>query len=213
MNQMYMNPMYMNQMNPMYMNQMNPMYMNQMNPMYMNQMNPMYMNQMSMNNPNLDEIKKMIGEEGINKMNLDIGNTSWMETMNPTLVKWKLSMMNQQQKEEYKKWLKLIGYKIGKLAGEKKKKEQGKNTDSSETNIAPEKPKNGEITVKFDKGGNITSIKMKTEEMVASLIYEYFEKSKTTTGKFNFNGRELTPNNCEDLNTAGLTDGCTIIVS
>ena len=239
MNQMGMNPMQMNQMgmNQMGMNQMgmNPMGMNQMgmNPMVMNQMgmNPMQMNLMGMNqmgmnpmgmnamqmNPmaNLDEIKNMIGEDGINKMNLEIGNTSWMEVMNPMMRKMKLNMMNQQQQNQYKQWLKFIGYKIGKLAAEKKKKDQGINTPSTETNnnIPAATSNDGEITVKFKKGSSITSIKMKANEMVADLINEYFVKSNTNSGTFTFNGRQLKPTDCEELNTVGLSDGSTINVS
>ena len=225
MNPMQMNPMQM-QMNPMQMNpmqmQMNPMQMNpmqmQMNPMQMNpmqmQMNPM-MNQMQMqmNMTNFDEIKKMIGEDGINKMNLETGNTSWMEAMNPMMIKMKMNMMNQQQQNQYKQWVKLIGYKVGKLVALKNKKDQGITTTSSQTNNTPATPTNGEITVKFKKGNDIKSIKMKADEMVADLINEYFVKSGTTTGKFNFNGTELSPMNCEDLASAGLTDGSTITVS
>ena len=163
---------------------------------------------------NLDEIKKMIGEDGINKMNLEIGNTSWMEALNPTMRKMKMNMMNQVQQNQYKQWLTFIGYKIGKLSAEKKKKDQGINNTSSEANnTTTSTPKNGEITVKFDKAGTITSIKMKADEMVANLINEYFVKSNTKTGKFTFNGRELTPMDCEDLNNVGLTDGSTINVS
>ena len=73
-------------------------------------------------------------------------------------------------------------------------------------------PNEIEITIKFNKKGKIIKIKMSNYSMVAELIYEYFEKTKTKTGTFNFYGIILEPFDTSLLYCVGLKDNSEIIV-
>ena len=112
------------------------------------------------------------------------------------------------------------GYKMGKMMAQlmKKQKEQQnknkpQNNSSNIQNNTTGNIGNKKITIDFNKGGTITKIKMNSDAMVAELINEYFQKSGTTNGTFNFNGNYLQPDDCTPLNEAGLKNGDQIIVN
>ena len=69
-----------------------------------------------------------------------------------------------------------------------------------------------DITIKFNNGGNIIKIKMSNDSMVAELIYEYLEKTKTNKGTFYFNSIILPPMDASCLYEVGLCDNSEIIV-
>ena len=71
---------------------------------------------------------------------------------------------------------------------------------------------NRDVTIKFNKGGKIVEIKMSDESMVAELINEYFERTKTKEGTFTFDGIILSPTDASSLYYVGLYDNSEIIV-
>ena len=171
------------------MGMMNPMMMNQMNGM----MNPMMMNQMSgMMNPMM-----------MNQMN---------GMMNPMM------MMTPEQKKEWQKQQRYLGYLAGKkMMEEKKKKERGGQSATTNPTTTPNvnptaTNATGEITVKFIKGGTTKNIKINSTDMVAELIDKYCNETHTT-GTFSFNGANLDPMDCRGLGEAGIIDGSQINVS
>ena len=54
---------------------------------------------------------------------------------------------------------------------------------------------------------------MKNDNMVAELLNEYFIKTNTKNGNFNFNGYTLFPNDIATLFESGLKNNSEIIVS
>ena len=84
---------------------------------------------------------------------------------------------------------------------EQQNKNKPKNNTSNNQNNTTEITGNKKITIEFKKGGTI--ITMKSDVMVAELIDEYFKKSGTTNGTFNFKGNYLQPDDCSSLNEAG----------
>ena len=69
-----------------------------------------------------------------------------------------------------------------------------------------------DITIKFNNGGNIIKIKMSNDSMVAELINEYYEKTKTEKGTFYFNDTILIQMDTSCLYEVGLCDNSEIIV-
>ena len=69
-----------------------------------------------------------------------------------------------------------------------------------------------EITIKFDKRGLITKIRLSNYYMVAELIDEYYRRTKTKDSIFKFNGIILTPIDTRTLCKAGLVDNSEIKV-
>ena len=192
MNNMGMGMNNMNNMNQMGSNTMGPMGMNNMmNNMGMNNqmaMNPMFMNSM--------------GPMGMNNM---MGNMAMMQGMMPQMQKTPMT-------EEQKKQLRMQGYLMGKkMAEERRKQNAAKNPNP--TPAVQEGPATGELTIKFNKGGSVTTIKMDAESMVAELINEYFVKSKTKSGNFKFNNNTLSTTDTSTLAEAGLKNNSEITVS
>ena len=180
-----MNPGMMQGMNPGMMQGMNPGMMQGMNPGMMKRMNSGMM--MPMMNPGM-----------------------MMPIMNPgMMMPFKLK---RQLTEDEKRKLRIQGYLEGKrLALERKKQLEAQ---KPKINIPQNnQPLKGNITVKFNKGGNITRITMDVEKMVAELLDEYFRKTGTQNGNFNFQGNALTINDASSLSEAGLKNGSVIIVS
>ena len=68
-----------------------------------------------------------------------------------------------------------------------------------------------EITIKFNKLGSITEMKMKAGTMIAELIAEYCEKTKDE-GPFKYKGTILNPDDCSLLLDYGMQNGDEIIV-
>ena len=68
------------------------------------------------------------------------------------------------------------------------------------------------LTIKFNNGGNIIEIEIHNDYMVAELINEYFEKTKTYEGKFIFNNKILSPYDVNSLYEVGLKDNSEINV-
>ena len=175
-----------NGMNPMMM----PGIMPGMNPMMMPGMNPMMM-------------------PGMNPMMMPGMNPMMMPGIMPGVQKTPLT---EQQKQQ----LRMQGYLMGKkMALEKKKTLEAQNPKPTvnSSNINQSEPASGNITIHFKKGGNITKIKRNAESMVAELIDDYFHKTNTTDGNFNFQGTVLTPLDTQSLAEAGLRNGSEIIVS
>ena len=179
-----MNPGMMQGMNPGMMQGMNPGMMQGMNPGMMKRMNSGMM--MPMMNPGM-----------------------MMPIMNPGMMPFKIK---RQLTEDEKRKLRIQGYLEGKrLALERKKQLEAQ---KPKINIPQNnQPLKGNITVKFNKGGNITRITMDVEKMVAELLDEYFRKTGTQNGNFNFQGNALTINDASSLSEAGLKNGSVIIVS
>ena len=71
--------------------------------------------------------------------------------------------------------------------------------------------KETEITIKFNKRGSITEIKMKAGFMIAELLAEYYEKTKEQ-GQFKYKGTILKPDDCSSLLDNGMQNGDEIIV-
>ena len=71
----------------------------------------------------------------------------------------------------------------------------------------------GEITIKFNKNGDIIKIKMDERLMVAELLNEYFKKTNTMKCHFQFNEKTLKPCDTDSLAEAGLKNNSEIIVS
>ncbi len=95
-----------------------------------------------------------------------------------------------------------------KMAEERKKKQAPK-----ETPVVEETPAKGEITINFNKGGNITAVKMDAESMVAEAINEYFVKSNTKAGTFTFNGQTLSPSDTTSLAETGFKNNSEVTVT
>ena len=172
-------------MNPGMMQGMNPGMMQGMNPGMMKRMNSGMM--MPMMNPGM-----------------------MMPIMNPgMMMPFKLK---RQLTENEKRKLRIQGYLEGKRLALERKKQL--DAQKPKINIPQNnQPLKGNITVKFNKGGNITRITMDVEKMVAELLDEYFRKTGTQNGNFNFQGNALTINDASSLSEAGLKNGSVIIVS
>ena len=97
-----------------------------------------------------------------------------------------------------------------KMAEERKKQNAAKNPESSP---AQEGPATGELTIKFNKGGSVTTIKMDAGSSVFELINEYFEKTKTTNGTFTFNGTKLGISDISTLSEVGMKNNSEITVT
>ena len=171
--------------NPGMMQGMNPGMMQGMNPGMMKRMNSGMM--MPMMNPGM-----------------------MMPIMNPgMMMPFKLK---RQLTEDEKRKLRIQGYLEGKRLALERKKQL--DAQKPKINIPQNnQPLKGNITVKFNKGGNITRITMDVEKMVAELLDEYFRKTGTQNGNFNFQGNALTINDASSLSEAGLKNGSVIIVS
>ena len=179
-----MNPGMMQGMNPGMMKRMNSGMMPMMNPGMMQMMNPGMM--MSMMNPGM-----------------------MMPIMNPGMMPFKIK---RQLTEDEKRKLRIQGYLEGKRLALERKKQL--DAQKPKINIPQNnQPLKGNITVKFNKGGNITRITIDVEKMVAELLDEYFRKTGTQNGNFNFQGNALTINDASSLSEAGLKNGSEIIVS
>ena len=203
-----MNPGMMQGMNPGMMQGMNPGMMQGMNPGMMQGMNPGMMKRMNsgmmpMMNPG---IKMPMMNPGMMPM---MNPGMMMPIMNPGMMPFKIK---RQLTEDEKRKLRIQGYLEGKrLALERKKQLEAQ---KPKINIPQNnQPLKGNITVKFNKGGNITRITMDVEKMVAELLDEYFRKTGTQNGNFNFQGNALTINDASSLSEAGLKNGSVIIVS
>ena len=184
----------MNNMNQMGSNTMGPMGMNNMmNNMGMGMNNQMGMNQMFMNS---------MGPMGMNNM---MANMAMMQGMMPQMQKAPMT-------EEQKKQLRMQGYLMGKKMAEERKKRNAANNPNP-TPTVQEGPATGELSIKFKKGGSVTTIKMDAGSMVAELINEYFLKSHTTSGTFKYNNNALDPNDTSSLAEAGLKNNSEISVS
>ena len=133
-----------------------------------------------------------------------------MPIMNPgMMMPFKLK---RQLTEDEKRKLRIQGYLEGKRLALERKKQL--DAQKPKINIPQNnQPLKGNITVKFNKGGNITRITMDVEKMVAELLDEYFRKTGTQNGNFNFQGNALTINDASSLSEAGLKNGSVIIVS
>ena len=196
-----MNPGMMQGMNPGMMQGMNPGMMQGMNPGMMQGMNPGMMQGM---NPGM--MKRMNSGMMIPMMNPGM----MMPIMNPgMMMPFKLK---RQLTEDEKRKLRIQGYLEGKRLALERKKQL--DAQKPKINIPQNnQPLKGNITVKFNKGGNITRITMDVEKMVAELLDEYFRKTGTQNGNFNFQGNALTINDASSLSEAGLKNGSVIIVS
>ena len=180
---------------------MNPGMMQGMNPGMMQGMNPGMMQGM---NPGM--MKRMNSGMMIPMMNPGM----MMPIMNPgMMMPFKLK---RQLTEDEKRKLRIQGYLEGKRLALERKKQL--DAQKPKINIPQNnQPLKGNITVKFNKGGNITRITMDVEKMVAELLDEYFRKTGTQNGNFNFQGNALTINDASSLSEAGLKNGSVIIVS
>ena len=188
-------------MNPGMMQGMNPGMMQGMNPGMMQGMNPGMMQGM---NPGM--MKRMNSGMMMPMMNPGM----MMPIMNPgMMMPFKLK---RQLTEDEKRKLRIQGYLVGKRLALERKKQL--DAQKPKINIPQNnQPLKGNITVKFNKGGNITRITMDVEKMVAELLDEYFRKTGTQNGNFNFQGNALTINDASSLSEAGLKNGSVIIVS
>ena len=181
-----MNPMcQMPSINPLMMHQVNPMcQIPSINPLMMAQMNPMYQMQL-----------------------FKIMNPCMMPQINPFMMKGG----NMPLTEEQKRQIKINGYLVGKqMALQMKQLKKQQEKVISPPIIQPDK---GIISIQFKKGTSTINITMKSDEMVADLLNEYFVKSHTTNGKFNFNGNILLPTDVSSLSQVGLKNGSIIYVS
>ena len=203
-----MNPGMMQGMNPGMMQGMNPGMMQGMNPGMMQGMNPGMMKRMNsgmmpMMNPG---IKMPMMNPGMMPM---MNPGMMMPIMNPGMMPFKIK---RQLTEDEKRKLRIQGYLEGKRLALERKKQL--DAQKPKINIPQNnQPLKGNITVKFNKGGNITRITMDVEKMVAELLDEYFRKTGTQNGNFNFQGNALTINDASSLSEAGLKNGSVIIVS
>ena len=155
-------------------------------------------------NPQMGMANSMgnLGQIGINNMMNQMGMMPMMPMM---------GMQKGPMTEEQKKQLRMQGYLMGKkMAEEKRKANAAKNPSPAPVQEAPV---SGEINIKFNKGGSITEIKMDSSSMVAELINEYFSKSGSNQGTFNFNGRSLKPTDPDSLAEAGLKNNSQVNVS
>ena len=170
--------------------QMNNQMMNQMGMMPgMNMMNPQMLNSM--------------GPMGMNQMMMNQMGMGMMPMM---------GMQKMPLTEEQKRILREQGYKIGKQMAEAQKKANAAKNPAPAPAV-PEGPATGELTIKFKKGGSVTTIKMDAESMVAELINEYFTKTSTQSGTFKFGGNTLAPTDTSTLAEAGLKNNSEITVS
>ena len=174
------------------------------------------MNNMSNSMDNLTMSNPMMNQMGMNPqmmgMNPMMMNSMGPMGMNAMMMPNMMPMMNMQKKpmtEEEKKQLRMQGYLMGKKMAEEKKK----NMAPKQAPVVQEGPVTGEISIKFNKGGSITTIKMDAGSMVAEAINEYFEKSKTKAGTFTFNGQQLNPMDPTTLAEAGFKNGSQVTVT
>ena len=182
------------------MNNMNNMGSNTMGPMGMNDM----MNNMGMNNQ-MGMNPMMMNTMGPTGMNNMMFNMGMMPGMMPQMQRTPLT-------EEQKKQLRYQGYLLGKKMAEERRKKNAANNPVP-TPTVEEAPATGELTIKFKKGGSVTTIKMDAGSMVAELINEYFEKTHTNSGNFKYNNNNLSPNDTSTLAEAGLKNNAEITVS
>ena len=239
MNMMNMNNPTMNMMN---MNNMNNPTMNMMNMNNMNNMNMMNMNNMGMGamdptmfgqncmNPGMMNNPMMMGGNmgmGFNNPMMGMGNpmmgmgNPMMGMGNPMMgnnmgmgMKPNLNMMTPQQREEYKKQQRYLGYLYGKkMAEEKRKAQQGQNAGKTETPVEtkPQITPDSDVTIKFNKGGTITEVKVKGNSMIAELISEYYSKTNNQ-GPFKYKGRELKVEDCSTIIDNGMNNDDEITV-
>jgi hypothetical protein len=210
MNNMGMNNMGMNNMG------MNNMGMNNMNMNMMN-MNPQMggnnmsnsMGSLSLSNPMMNQMSLNPQMMGMNPMMM---NSMGPMGMNAMMMPNMMPMMNMQKQpltEEQKKQLRMQGYLLGKKMAEEKKKNQA----PKQAPVVQQGPATGEISIKFNKGGSVTTIKMDAASMVAEAINEYFEKTKTKAGTFKFNGQQLDPMDATSLADAGFNNGSEVTVT
>ena len=151
-------------------------------------MNPMMMGGNGMN-MGMNPMMMGMGNMGMNPMMMGMGNMGMNQ-----------NMMTPQQKEEWKKQQRYLGYLYGKkMAEEKKKQSQGAQTSQTKS-VESSQPvtDDTELTIKFNKGGNITEIKMKADSMIAELIAAYYEKTKNN-GPFKYKGKPLKSDDCTSL--------------
>ena len=133
--------------------------------------------------------------------------------MNPCMMPF-MQIRKPPLTEEQKKNLRYMGYLMGKKMAQERKKTIEAQTPKNNVNYSCPPPiAKGNITIKFRKGGVVTSIKMDAESLVAELLDAYFHKTGTNKGNFNFQGNKLSPNDSSTLNEAGLRNGSEIIVS
>ena len=182
------------------MNNMNNMGSNTMGPMGMNDM----MNNMGMNNQ-MGMNPMMMNTMGPMGMNNMMFNMGMMPGMMPQMQRTPLT-------EEQKKQLRYQGYLLGKKMAEERRKKNAANNPVP-TPTVEEGPATGELTIKFKKGGSVTTIKMDAGSMIAELINEYFEKTHTNSGNFKYNNNNLSPNDTSTLAEAGLKNNAEITVS
>ena len=144
-------------------------------------------------------------------------NPAGMPGMMPGMNPFFNPMQKLPLTEEQKRYLRYIGYLEGKKRAQEELKKRQAQTPKVNipANNSPQQRSNANevITIIFRKGGNITKIKMKADKMVAELIDEYFHKTNTKNGKFNFNGNIFTPTTPFTLTEAGLTNNSEIFVS
>ena len=196
--QMGMNPCMNPQFNPMC--QMNPQM--RMNPCMNPQFNPMcQMNPMGFHDCMMCKINQM------KSMGF---NPCMMPPMNPFMMQNK----NRPLTEEEQKQIRINGYLFGKWWAEQMNKcKKAQNPQKINQPVQNTQPAKGNITIKFKKGNNVINITQNANNMVAELINEYFEKSHTTNGNFNFNGNTLLSNDPSSLAEVGLQNGSVINVS
>jgi hypothetical protein len=164
-------------------------------------------------------MKNMMGMNTMNMMNMNNmmgGNPMMMGMgMSPMMGGMNIKMMTPEQRQKYKQQQMMLGYKIGKMmALQKKKALEKKNKQTSDNNTTNSEPSNnGKIKVNFVKGGATTPVEMETTAAIFELIYEFCEKTNTSTGTFKFGNQTLDPNDSRNLSEAGLKNGSTITVS
>ena len=232
MNNMNMNNM--NNMNMNNMNNMNMMNMNTMNNMNMMNMNNPNMNMMNMNmnmmnmgmdptmagqnfmNPGMMNNPMMMGGMGMgfnnSMMPMGMNNPMMMGNNMQMNMGVNMNMMTPQQREEYKKQQRYMGYLMGKKMAEEKKRAQQGNTAKVDTPVEtkPITPET-EVTIKFNKNGTITDIKAKGADMIAEILNEYAVKTNNK-GPFKYKGRDLAPSDSSTLIENGMNDGDEITV-
>ena len=193
---------------------MDHMKMNRMNnQMMMNGMN----NQMMMNGMNNQMMMNRMSNTMMRSYPTMMYNTMMMNNQmmmnrmyNTMMTGRQMNMMTKKQKELYKQQLRYHGYLTGKKMAEEKKRREGAKNPQTVTEDIQNSIK-GEFTIRFNKGGNITNIKMRTDCMLAELINAYYEKTNNQ-GPFIYKGRILNPEDSSSLIEAGMRNGDEIIV-
>ena len=151
----------------------------------------------------------MSNSAGSLQMNAMMNNMGMMPNMMAGMMM--MGMKKAPMTEEQKKQLRMQGYLMGKkMAEERKKQNAAKNPTAPPTE---EGPATGELSIKFNKGGSETIIKMNADSMVAELIDEYCRKVNIKTGTFKFNGNDLNPQDPSSLAEVGLKNNSVITVT